>query len=203
MELSEIFEEIADNWRFVLIVTLLSGLIGVISFYLIPTKYIASGSLFISHDVDLVKRSEFTYEGSYARQTSEKYAETVIGLLESVDVRKRALDNLNGMPTQVTLRKAKKATRIKEAAPQLINLTVKGRSIDYAKALWSSLVQETILISDGINDTQGDSQLHISVVEGAPIVYEAYTNVFLNLGIGVFLGASLSVLFVALKEYLR
>lgn len=202
MELSEILEEIMDNWREILITSLIFGLLGVVLFHLIPTKYVASGSIFVTHKVDLVKREEFTYEGFYAQQTSKNYTETVIGLIESIDIRMKALESTGGSVTSQNLRNLKKDTVVKETAPQLITFYFKGNSIEYVTALWNAFVTETITASNSLNETQGNPQIHVTTLDNTPIVYASYTNVFLNLGIGVFAGFILSTFIIALKEYL-
>lgn len=177
-------------------------LFGVAFFYFFPKTYKTAGSFYVTRGVDLVERSDFRYEGYYAQQAGTNYAETLIGLLESVDVRRNALANLEIPVTESTLREAARNIKAKKAAPQLVTLSVKGSSPELAERFWFILSQEVIAVSGKLNKNAGDSALSVTLVESAPVTYETFNNVYLNVFIGLAFGLLLGSFVVVLKEYL-
>jgi capsular polysaccharide biosynthesis protein len=108
-----------------------------------------------------------------------------------------------GLPTtEITLRESSRNIKAKKAAPQLVTLSVKGSTPELAERFWMSLSQEVIVASDRLNRNVGDPSLSISLVSAAPVVYETFNNVYLDVFAGVFIGLFLGSFIAVLKEYL-
>jgi capsular polysaccharide biosynthesis protein len=202
VEFKDLVKLLKSNRRTIVSYGGLFILFGVAFFYFFPKTYKTAGSFYVTRGVDLVERSDFRYEGYYAQQAGTNYAETLIGLLESVDVRRNALANLEIPVTESTLREAARNIKAKKAAPQLVTLSVKGSSPELAERFWLVLSQEVIAVSDKLNKNAGDSALSVTLVEDTPVTYETFNNVYLDIFIGLAFGLLLGSFVAVLKEYL-
>jgi len=86
----KIIKTIEKN-RLLLITATFIGLVLGIIFYFLPSKYISSGSFYVSKKTDK-SLDFFTYEGYYAQQSAITYADSVITLAKSVDIKKDVLE---------------------------------------------------------------------------------------------------------------
>lgn len=201
MELKEIFEFYEENLKVVLLITLLMTIIGGSLYYILPVKYKAVGSIFVSREIDAIRREEFTYEGFYAQQNASEYTKTLVGILESVEVRQKAIENLGIPVTENSLRKVKRSLKIKKAAPQVVSLEVKKSTPQEAEDLWNNVVQETLSASLIIND-RGDTGITLTVLDNSPIVHEAFRELWFYTFIGFAFGFVIATFYSAFKEYL-
>jgi uncharacterized protein involved in exopolysaccharide biosynthesis len=202
MELKDIFEELRENGRIIFLFALLFGVLGVAAYVFLPVKYTAAGSIFVARKVESSEGAEFSYEGHYAQLTARGYTETVIGMFESVDMRRASLEKLGIVSTADNLRRAGRSVNVKKAAPQLVLLQVKRNTAGEAGNYWNALVASVIEESVALNEESGDENITVSVVGDSPVITEGYRNIYLNLGIGLILGAFLASFFVVLREYL-
>ena len=202
MELKYLIKTLKKQSRLLTISTLVFGVIGFLFFYFFPTVYKATGSFYVSRGVAEVSQLDFTYEGYYAQQAGTKYTGTLIGLLESVDIRKVALDNLGIPVTETTLREASRNIRAKKAAPQLVTLTTKALSPELAERFWITLSEAVVESSDKLNETAGDPMLTVIPVGEGPIVHEGFNDLFVSVTVGVLFGLLVGSFIAAFKEYL-
>ena len=185
-----------------LLVSLVFGIAGVGLYYGLPVKYVASGSMYVKRAIEDGKGTYFTYEGYYNQQTAIAYTNTVMGLLESVDIRSKALQDLNMKVNEFSLRKLGKQVKVKKTGNQLITLNVTGASPQYAQALWTALALNTVNTAETLNK-DSDRFLTISLVNQAPVVKEAFRNVWLNFFAGVGLGFLSTTMLLGVKTYLK
>ena len=115
MELKKITKTIEKN-KFFLITASFIGLILGIIFYFLPSKYISSGSFYVSKKTDN-SLEFFTYEGYYAQQSAITYADSVVNLAKSVDIKKDVLEKMNQPINEKNLRELNKSIKIKKAGP--------------------------------------------------------------------------------------
>ncbi len=201
MELKEIFDFYKKYFKLVLFLTLISTFIGIILFYVLPVKYKAVGSIFVSREIDALRRNEFTYEGFYAQQNASEYTKTLVGILESVEVRQKAIEKLGVPVTESNLRKVKRSLKIKKVAPQVVSLEVKKNTSEEAEALWNYISEETLYASKFINE-RGDSGISLIVLENSPVVHEVFKELWFYSFIGFAFGVFGSTFYAAFKEYL-
>ncbi len=200
MELKEIIKFFKDGWKIVLASTIIAGLLGVAVYFLLPAKYYATGSLFVRRSIYPYSENHFTYEGYYGQQAAMSYANSVIALIESEDIRAIALQNLKVEVNETTLRKYDKKIRTVKAGPQLVGLVVKEKSEEDAKNLWNAMADSTIGIMNGIS-RQNDPFVGVLKISSEPIVKESYRNLVLDILVGAGLGLLISTGLLVTKNY--
>jgi capsular polysaccharide biosynthesis protein len=201
MELFEALNFINKNKKSILLVTLLFGLIGLGTYFILPKKYLATGSFYIQRSTENSGGKYFTYEGFYGQQTALTYANTFIGFLESENTKKKALQTLGVPATESTLRKLGKQIDVKKSAPQIILLSVKDKEPLGAENLWNFIALDSLTTVKNLNQT-GDAALQISQI-GSPVVKEQYSNMILNVFAGLGAGFLLGVFGAAFSQYLK
>ncbi len=197
MELREVFKFLKKYKAGVLVFALVFGLLGAAVYLVLPEKYIASGTFLVTRSTEPVL-DRFSYEGYYSQQTALSYTKTLMGLFESFDTRKAALEKMGRQVDGAQLRKFGREIRVKSFGPQLVTLNVKGESLESAKDSWEVLTNVVL----GKLREVSDPALGVSPLSAAPVVYETYRNVFLNVVVGIGLGVLLGVTVFSLKEYL-
>lgn len=190
MELGNLSKLIKKNGFKMLLVIVLCGLIGVSIYYAFPPRYTATGTFFVKRAVESSSGQFFSYEGYYSQQVSLSYAKTFAALLESVDIKSKALQSLQMPVSDETLRKLGRQVRVKSATPQLVTLTVKGESVGEATNIWAAVATSALQTASSVN-SGGDALVTVVPVSSAPIVQMVYRNIYLNFLIGALLGTLL------------
>jgi capsular polysaccharide biosynthesis protein len=202
VEIKDLYMLIKKEIRAIVLATLLLGFAGVVLFYILPPRYIAAGSFYVTRKVSNdFPTGFFEYEGFYAQQAASSYTETVIGLFESIDIRRKALLETGAEATDQNLRAAKKVIRAKKAGPQLITLNVKGKTPQHAGQLWIALSKVTLSTVEALNQT-GDTALTVSMVDDSPIIQMTFTSIYVNFVVGALVGLTSSIFILALKKHL-
>jgi len=202
MELKQLINLITKNKLPILLSGLVAAVVGIFVFLLVPARYIATGSLFISRQIESNSDKYYSYDGYYGQQTAQTYTNTIQGLVDSSDAKSLALEKQGKQVDTETLRKLNKSLVIKKTNSQIITLTVTNFSKDTAVSTWNSLTDATLELSTKLNAT-GDPLLHVAKVTENPIFSTEYKNVFVNMVLGYGLGSLLATLIIALKEYLK
>jgi len=203
MELRDILKTLSKYKNTIVITTIMGALVGLISYYLLPTKYTAVGSFYIKRATESTGiKTYFTYEGYYAQQGALSYTNTVVALLESLDIRNKALQKLNLAVNEESLRKYGKLINVRKMGPQLITLTTEGNIDTEAKTLWNAL-SDTLLETTAEVNKDGDPKLSISKVAEEPVVKTTYKALWLNTLIGAGTMFSLSIFWVSFREYFK
>ena len=201
MELKEIIEFIKKYIKQIILGSIIFGMVGALLHFVLPTKHYASGSLFIRRSVNPFTEDHFTYEGYYGQQSAMLYTNSIIGLVESEDIRKQALENLNVEVNEKTLRKYSRKIKTRKTGPQLLTLITKDPTPEKATLLWKSVSDSTINTLNKINKN-GDPFISVAKVSDEPIVKESYKNIFVDILVGLGIGFIISTTFFSLKSYL-
>ena len=196
MELKELIEVFTKNKKLIIKIAIGFGLLGLL-FYAVPKPYKAVGTFYVTRGIDLDNKLDFTYEGFYAQQAGTNYAETLTGLMESVDIRREVLDVLKLPVTESALRELARSIKTKKTAPQLVTLTVKADSNQGAKRLWLAVADATEHSSRQLNSASGDGLLQVARVSPLPVVYAGYNSLV------VFVGVSLALARCSPSQALR
>lgn len=202
MEIREIELLLKQNITKVILITIMGGLIGVIAYFAIPTKFLASGSFYISRHVENNAGKYFEYEGYYGQQTAQAYTSNFIGMLESIDVKSAALNSLSIKPTEESLRKLSRDIKVKKVSPQIVALVVSGLSYDEAKLKWNALANTALAQATELNQ-KGDSGIVISKLNNFPdpIIKTEYRKIYVNALIGLGLGFVTALIIFIYKRY--
>lgn len=200
MEIKDVYKKLIRH-RTNLMLSLLAGALLGIIFYFLPSKYVASGSLFVNRKIG-AENSFFTYEGYYGQQTALSYTNSILSLIESVDVKKMVLES-NKMPlNSKNMNMLNRIVSVKKTGPQVIYLTVKGKTYEEAKRLWNSVSNVTVAAAYEIN-RNGDEKLSISPISPQPLVGLPYKSIYLYGVVGVLISFTLASFFICLKEYFK
>ncbi len=165
----------------------------------LPTRYQATVTLFVRKEPESAQEY-YTYDGYYAQKVAEEYADTVVGLLESEGVRRRAGEEKWGEPSKKTLRRLQKSIQVEKTAPQLVTLDVVWESEETAEELVSilaGLAREKVEFSED-QDAQG---VEVVTLDSQPVVETLEPHRLLNSLVGAGAGLLLAVVLVWIKEY--
>jgi capsular polysaccharide biosynthesis protein len=201
MELKEILNFIKQKSQILSLCLLVGGILGTSAFFLLPTKYLCLGTLYVARQPE--ESSDFyTYSGYYAQQVALSYAETVKGLLENNTLQARALEELEIPVTEKNLRKLQNKVKVIDAGPQLVALEVKEKSQTEAREVWEALTTNITATSTEINK-KGDSKLNITRVKEEPVTKETYKNLYVFSAAGGLLSLFLSTTVLGIINYMK
>lgn len=201
MELRELIKIFKYNVKNILLLGFFGGALGIILYLVVPIKYYATGSFFISRKIETATDKYFNYEGYYSQQTSQNYTGSFIALLESQDVQSHIL-NLMSMPVnEKTIRALDRDVSVKKISPQVVTLTVRGNTLDEARTKWTMYTATALETARKLNEAN-DPYLSINRVDenDTPVVKEEFRNIFLNALIGVLVGAVGFYSFIVFKK---
>ncbi len=201
MELKEIINTVSKYLKLITAIALIGGLVGTALYYALPKKYYASGSLVIFRTIENGEGRYFTYEGYYGQQTAQAFTNTVAGLLESLEIKRIALEEKDMPVNEQTIRKVSRMIRIKKASPQIITVITTGYTSDEALQLWNSVADNTIGKANEINKT-GDPNLQIAKID-RPVVKEQFSNLWINTLTGISLGLVGGIILSFFINYLK
>lgn len=200
MEIKDIYKKLTKHKTNLLLSLLTGALLGII-FYFLPSKYVASGSFFVNRKTS-AESDFFTYEGYYGQQTALSYTNSILSLMESIDIKRMVLES-NKMPlNSKNMNVLNRIISVKKTGPQVISLVVKGKTYEEAKRLWNSVSNVTMAATYEIN-RNGDENLSISPVSPQPLVGLPYKSVYLYGIVGTLASFTVASFFICLKEYFK
>ncbi len=188
------------NIKMLLVFSLLSGGLGAAAYFFLPTKYYASGSIFVKRVIYPYSETHFTYEGYYGQQAAVSYTNSVIGLIESEDIHAQALQKIGISVTEKSLRVVDRKIKTIKSGPQIINLVTKEKSPEKTEELWSAVADSTLETAEALK-TGGDPYINVAKVSDRPIVKEGYRNLPLFSFLGIGLGLLFSTSVLSVKNY--
>jgi len=198
MEIKHIFKKM-ERYKKLLGISFVAGIFIGVAAYFFPSKYIATGSLFINRSVNK-ETAYFTYEGYYGQQTAAAYTNSVLALMDSLDIKKIILET-NQIPlTSANIKALNKLISIKKPGPQVISVTIKGRTYDEAQRLWISMANATVGVTSELNK-KGDPNLSVSLVSTQPLVRLPYKSIYLFIAGGVLTSLLAACFAICIKEY--
>lgn len=193
MTLFRLFLMFKQKLPLLLLGGLLGLVVGLVVFYLVPPKYIATGSFYTARRIETVP-SAFSYEGYYASLASLNYAKTLTALIKSDDVKSRVLTGLKEEVSRKGLRELDRAIRVLKTDSSLVTFQVKHQDPTRVQAIWKLTSEEILQLSADINKN-GDSKVTPVPILDSPVVYKGYSNIYFNAGVG-FVAGLVSTLFV-------
>jgi len=192
--------KIIKQTKSVVVVAVVIGVIFGLIYHSVPKKYLASGSLYITRNLDKISEDYFIYEGYYSQQTAKQYVNTVMGMVESTDLMREVLENMQIDVTGKNLRYYRKQVKTKKSGPQLITITTRGTNLKETEKFWDTLTKLSIDKSKEIN-IAGDPQLRIVQISESPTVTEGFNSLALNTIVGGGITVLLYTFWVAFNKY--
>jgi capsular polysaccharide biosynthesis protein len=200
MEIKDVYKKIIKHKKNLALSLLGGTLLGII-LYSLPSRYVASGSFFVNRKIN-PENGYFTYEGYYGQQTALAYTNSILALMESVDIKKMVLESNNMQLNSKNINTLNKIIKARKTGPQVISLTVKGKTYEEAKKLWNSVSDITIATTYQIN-RKGDENLSISPLSPQPMVALSYKSIYLYTLAGTLFSLATALFIITLKEYFK
>ncbi|OGC46514.1 hypothetical protein A2V49_00495 [candidate division WWE3 bacterium RBG_19FT_COMBO_34_6] len=185
----------------ILLVGILSAIVGIALFFLLPVKYYSSGSIFVKREIYPYATDHFTYEGYYGQQAAMSYTNSVIGLIKSEDITARSLIQIGEVVNEKNLRKYMQKIKAVKTGPQVITIITKGNTLSDAQSLWGAVSTSIISTMQKIN-SQNDPYVGLIKVSDEPITKESFKNIYVSTTVGFLLGCLLAMVIFSIKNYL-
>lgn len=200
MELQEYIKIIRKSLAYIVVLVVALGGLGFLVSKNLPTTYTASLTVYVKRQATEPSIDYYTFDGYYSQQAAEKFTETVVGFLKSKDIL-LASAKLADLPTdQESLEQLESSIKIKQVAPQLVNLEVIKGDAEAAKKFCTALAQATTERINLLNQT-GDKSISVDLLNTEPLVEKNEPKVLLNTVVGSLVGLLLALLYVFLKSY--
>ncbi len=205
MELKDLFDILRKHGVLLLLTTAFFAVTALVGSMLLPPRYTALVSLYVTRRAAPPSEDFYTYDGYYAQQAAERYTDTVVGLLQSKSLLREVLLDLELPKDHKVLRKMEKKVVVKRVAPQIIKMEVQKRwedefswdSASLAEALSKKVVERV----EELNAQGGDENLSVSALGAEPLVEVQEPNLFLNTVVAALLGFLVSFFIVTARSY--
>ena len=201
MELKDILKMLNKRRTEIGLFVLCGGFLGVAVSFL-PGKFKTELSYFVGRIADKPSAEFFTYEGYYAQQTAQSYTNTAVALLESQDLKRAVLNELQLPVTDNNIRKLSKSYRVAKNGPQVITLTVTDYNYDKSINTFTVISKKFLIASEKVS-TGSDENISVSPLADSPVIRQEQRPFFYFVAGGLLFGLAFSLLKIALKEYLK
>lgn len=203
MDFFDLVKTLRRSLHNIILAGLFLGFLGALTYFVLPPRYVASGTLYVTRTLERPDLSDgdnvFLYEGFYASQNAQAYTASLIGILQSRDIHSKVLTDIQQEINNKNLKTIRRSIKISKQTPQLISLQTKGNTPVSAEGLWGSLVNNL----EEFNKDAGrasDPNLRIVRVAEKPVVLESFRNIYLNFIIGASIGLLGATSWYVLKE---
>jgi capsular polysaccharide biosynthesis protein len=194
---------VISRYKIILVISIFVGALFGGIYYLLPNHFTATGLLYVRRSIDSSMFKYFSYEGFYAQQTAQSYTNTVFALLGSVNIRSAALKKMGIADTEANLFRYGMMIKSKKVGPQIINLTITGKTSKEAGDLWNA-VGETITESvKSSNNLGGDPNLSVVKMGDSPVVRIQYKPLWACLPVGSVVLFTFTLLLISAREYFK
>ena len=199
MELKQYLKIIRQNYKLILIITVLTGLFSFIFSVIQPTKYETSLSLLISKN-KTQQTDDFKYDGYYALQASEIMADSVEQWLKSPEVVSAVYQRTGINSDFRNIKSYGKKFTAKKMSSQYVEVKFKTATREEAEKISAAIIK---IINDKAEALRKNSEREVSfLISGEnPVTVENNPDIFLNLFIGLISGLALGIFIVFGKRY--
>lgn len=153
---------------FIFVVSLAFGLLGAGISLLLPNQYTAKGLLIVTRKAEPPASGYFTYEGSYAQQSSKTYTETFMSILHSPA-------SLASANTGLEIKKLGRLVKVKREGSQGVSLAVKASKPLDATLLWNKIADSAISTHTKLMDSE-DPLITVAKTPGSPTIIDTYPD---------------------------
>ncbi len=201
MELREYIKVIKKNIKIILAIAVLVTVSSYIFSTTRPITYETSLSLFITKE-GTQETDNFKYDGYYALQASEIFADTIQEWMKSPEMVNEIYKDAGIDPNFKNIKSFTKKFKAKKMSPQYAEISFKTTSRADAGKISSSVIK---VINSKTKKLQENSKEEISfkIESGAPVIMESRPDAFLNMIIGLVSGLTLGIFYVFTKEYFK
>lgn len=208
MELKDYLKLLHKELELIISTAAFFAAIGVIVYFVIPPKYVASGTFFVGRAVGnpngnsvatSTSSNSIDYEGYYASQASITYADSFSNILTSIEIQRLSLDALNKPIKEVYLRKLAKNTKVTRES-NIVKLEVTAKTGKEALNTYHAVANNSI-VKFKAQASRLDSNILVSKIYPDPVIYKEFSSVFLAALIGLVLGALASITYISVKDY--
>jgi capsular polysaccharide biosynthesis protein len=201
MELKDILKILNKRRAEIGLFVLCGSFLGLAASFL-PGKFKTELSYFVGRAADKPSTEFFTYEGFYAQQTAQSFTNTAVALLESQNLKRSVLGELELPVTDNNIRKLTKSYRVTKNGPQVITLTV--ADYDYDKSLNTfTAISEKFLEAGEKVSSGSDENISVTPLSDEPVVRQEQRPFIYFVTGGLLFGLALSLLKLAFKEYIK
>ncbi len=201
MELKEAIFIARGKIKTILAVSVITAISAFIFSAIQPVAYETSLSLLISKESSQ-ETTDFKYDGYYAFQTSEIFADSIQEWMKSPETVNEIYQEAGVGQDFKNIKSYGKKFTAKKMSPQYTEVKFKTEKRDEAEKISSAIVK---VINNKARRIQENSKQEISfkVESGNPVILEAKPDIPVNLIIGLISGAILGIFIVFTKEYFK
>ena len=201
MELRQLIENLRSNYLYIVIAVVIFASFGFVTAKLWPVSYTAGYTLYVQKQAETTPNNDYTYDGYYAQQAVEGYADTVEGLVTSPEIMSEVLQEYLGEGlVSGYLQEYRASLKAQKVAPQLVWVAITRPTKEDADRVVSGVVNVLIKRVDSLNHLRKDKYVVTSVNKSA-IVTKNQIPVVLTVIVASFLGLILSSFIVVVKAY--
>jgi hypothetical protein len=145
---------------------------------------------------------DYQYDGYYALQAADLFAQTVVSWFATPSVLREVYSNANLDPEITTVNSLPSRFRVKKYSAQNIVVRFSERDETRAKGLATSIRRVMEEKASRLNQT-ADGKALFEIVGTEPVIAPAKPSVWLWAGVALILSAGLALFIAALRYYLR
>lgn len=146
--------------------------------------------------------TQYQYDGYYALQASDLFAQTVVSWFSTPSVLREVYDQANLDPEIQSLNSLPSRFSVKKYSAQNIVVRYTERNNERATKLADALKTVMEQKASQLNQTS-DGKSIFEIVAGAPVVADARPNIWLAGGVALILGLAVALFIAAARHFLR
>lgn len=200
MDLIKILKLLKHKKKEIILISIAGGFLGFAA-TLLPTKYFVEQSYFVGRKV-YSGSDFFTYEGYYAQQTANSYANTALAIFDDVTIKKLTLQSLGVEINDRNLKKLMRSYDISKKSPQIVSLKVSNYNYQNALNIYKGLSDNALKINATLIKSSDDS-IVIMPLDGSPTIHKAQPSIIIYTITGLVIGLLFSISKISFKEYAK
>lgn len=199
MTFFEFIKIISKDKIIIIAIALIVGILSVLIANLLPAKYDASVALSVIR-VNREETSDYQYDGFYAIQASNLFAETIVSWLETPAVVREIYEQSGKKDAVASLSDFAGAFKAKKLSSQNITVKFSSKTEEEAKTLASSLVSVVEKKSQTSLETSKKESV-FEIKSADPVIVKRAYDAAITFFAGLITGLALGILWAMGKNY--
>ena|SRR3990167_639022 len=200
MTLGQLLVFLRKHYLTILFFSLLGSVLGSLLSFGLKESFEVTQTVYVKREASAQSAQFYAYDGYYAAQAAERFADSLYGALKSREVLRLSL-TLSGTGLKPEeLEREVNSIKVKRLSPQLLSFSYRGRSKETATTLIKNLGQSITDLALRLNEG-GDKDLSLSFVSPEPLLTVQKPNALLNAALGFFIGLFSVNLVLAIKHF--